>query len=197
MAFDFLNKIATVTGLVGFAYAGYGAITFQPVPRFDDRLSMCDPTPAQWVQLARFGRQNRGEIAIVNVIVDFDAGNCATQESRRTYNQGNISSVGYWFSSRFGSNTLDPNLFPDNGLVVVFQEPQLMPNTLTRIQFDVEGLEDRVTGPMQVSFEGEDAANVLTFSPPNLNDTQARRVACTQKDWSRVRMALMCPLSNP
>jgi hypothetical protein len=175
----------------------------EPIERYSGTLSFCEPNYDEWLDFVRFGRRNAGQLAIVNLRIEFDVDRCNTQYLvRDEKSEVGEDRVLYHFTHLFPehpdiqgkvSGEAMIRLVPDNGTTISVVKSQLSLNASTEMIFNMEGLEDRVRGPVQIRFEPVDAHYSFVFSTPIVSDENRKAIACAARDWGLLRRAAFCP----
>lgn len=136
-------------------------------PVFRADLDLCRPNYLGWVEFFRFVRENRNEVVELDVTIHLSAPGCPETSIRRelTEEDGDrrvFIHFPFAIHAEIAEITgrQDPDLFslvPDNGAGLILLVPKGTPRVASPIQLNVEGLEDRLRGPLLLRWGAEDA----------------------------------------
>ena len=136
-------------------------------PTFRAELDLCRPNYLAWVEFFRFVRAHKNEVADLDVTIHLSAPGCPPSPiSRELTEEDGARTVFIYFPFAVNyeiaeiTGELDPELFglfPDNGAGLIIQLPKGAPRVASPIQLNVEGLEDRLRGPLLLRWGAEDA----------------------------------------
>ncbi|MGM0743635.1 MAG: hypothetical protein ACQEVT_18975, partial [Pseudomonadota bacterium] len=81
----------------------------------------------------------------------------------------------------------------DNGTSIEFVRSKVAFNPQTKMTFYIETQQDRIDGPVNVTVEGADGAQVIYFTNPIISDRTGDALECAAKDWNLFQRAMFCP----
>lgn len=214
-SYVFARRVSAAVSIIGTAYAGFAAVAFHPVDRFEGRFGLCETDAARWADLALIAEANRGDVVLIELDVELFVGTNAASgwtdclqnryagyEDRNQLNGPDTDAVHYVFPYEFadqaGSNLAGElrsrGLFADNGTSITFHMSPIPVNAKTHVQLANEGMEDNLAGPFQVQVTYEDAHSSIDFSAPIISDQLAKRIKCAEQEWGRIRQIFFCPV---
>ena len=136
-------------------------------PTFRAELDLCRPNYLGWVEFFRFVRENRNKVVELDVTIHLSAPGCPETPVRRELSEDDGTRrvfIHFPFAIHAEiariTGAENPDLFalvPDNGAGLILLLPRDAPQIASPIQLNVEGLEDRLKGPLLLRWGAQDA----------------------------------------
>lgn len=201
--FILVSWIAAIVTILGFGSSLIRAASYTEMEELNLSLHVCKPKFSEWLNLIEFANKHSNSVVLFDANIFFDGDRCNTDLLHRTEYSGSISAGSqYYLSPRLTERAEElfqraprdlVQFIPDNGTAIRLVKSELSLNRFTEFQFDVEGLEDRFRGPVQISFTSEDAFNLVEISYPIVSDADLKAMECVSNVWNLIERAIYCP----
>ncbi len=175
------------------------------VPIVTGNYSLCNGNKlgAEWPRFLRDVRENTGKIAFFNVrvLVDCLVGKPAKEFDWQRSTEKEMVTYAFHQSDDFvkaairanansrrgqGASISFEELIPDNGAYISARDDVDGRNAISKVQIDIEGMEDFIYGPFLVKSVGEDGFVTYKLTPPVMDAPTAAQV---QQIHSRYQQA--------